>query len=40
MRQYLILLDELEKYDKTMLLKRILVVSKCDLFEEKQQKKV
>ena len=41
MRQYLILLDELEKYDKTMLLKkRILVVSKCDLSEEKQQKKV
>ena len=41
MRQYLILLDELEKYDKTMLLKkRILVVSKCDLLDEKQQKKV
>ena len=41
MRQYLILLDELEKYDKTMLFKkRILVVSKCDLLEEKQQKKV
>jgi len=41
MRQYLILLDELEKYDKTMLLKkRILVVSKCDLLDGKQQKKV
>tara|TARA_B100001057_G_scaffold470075_1_gene531071 strand:- start:33143 stop:34147 length:1005 start_codon:yes stop_codon:yes gene_type:complete len=41
MRQYLILLDELEKYDKTMLLKkRILVVSKCDLLDEKKQKKI
>ena len=41
MRQYLILLDELEKYDKTMLLKkRILVVSKCDLLEKKHQNKV
>jgi len=41
MSQYLILLNELEKYDKTMLFKkRILVVSKCDLLDEKQQNKV
>ncbi len=41
LEKYHILLSELEKYDKTMLMKkRILVISKCDLGNEKLKVKI